>query len=88
MDDAAIASFKEKLENLYTYPASYTFKFIVPMDKKMEVKSIFKSKGVITEKESRNGKFVSVSVKMMAGSSEEIINYYLKAHTIEGIIAL
>ena len=86
-DKVSIASFKEKLDNEYDWPALYTFKFIVPSARTGEVKSLF-SNHETTEKASSHGKHTSVTAKIMADSSDTIIEYYLKASKIEGVIAL
>ena len=83
----AIKSFKEKLDEQYDWPSLYTFKFIVPEGKKEEVKAIF-SKHDMTEKQSSKGNYISITIKIMAASSDIIVEYYLKANKIEGLIAL
>ncbi len=87
MEEGSIESFREKLDDLYDWPALYKFKFIVPNLQAKEVKGIFET-GEMKEKESKNGKYISVSVQIMAQSSQEIIDYYIKAKKIEGIISL
>jgi putative lipoic acid-binding regulatory protein len=83
----SIESFREKLETEYEWPSLYTFKFIVPREKVDEVRVIFKNHD-ITEKESSKGKYISVTSKMMSESSQHIIDIYLEANKIEGLIAL
>ncbi len=86
-NQGTIDSFKEKLDNEYEWPSLYTFKFIVPKEKKQEVINIF-SNHETSEKASSKGTYVSVSCKVMASSSDSIISYYLQASKIEGVIAL
>ncbi|MEQ8926968.1 MAG: DUF493 family protein [Fulvivirga sp.] len=86
-DQQAIQSFKEKLENEYDWPSLYTFKFIVPIDKKDEIKKIF-IKHDVTEKQSSKGNYISITSKVMASSSDTIVEYYLEANKVEGVIAL
>lgn len=86
-DLEAINSFKEKLDNEYDWPSLYTFKFIVPVDKKEDIKRIF-VKHEFTEKQSSKGNYVSITSKVMASSSDIIVNFYLEANKIEGVIAL
>ena len=87
MSDQSINSFKEKLEKEYDWPALYTFKFIVPKGQEGLIKRIFKNHDV-SEKHSSKGNYISVTAKVMAESSEKIIEYYIEANTIEGVIAL
>lgn len=86
-DQNSIASFKEKLDTEYEWPALYVFKFIVPKNNTQQVKDIFNQHDT-SEKASSKGNYVSVTVKVLADSSDTIIDYYLKASTIEGVIAL
>jgi putative lipoic acid-binding regulatory protein len=63
------------------------FKFIVPKGKEIEVRNIFPTHD-ITEKASSQGNYTSITVQIMAPSSDVVIEIYQKAATIEGLIAL
>lgn len=80
-------SFREKLEYEYEWPSLYTFKFIVPRDQEEAVTDLF-PKVEVSTKESSGGKYVSITAKLMANSSDTIINVYEKAQYIKGLIAL
>lgn len=82
-----IQSFKEKLEAVSEWPSLYMFKFIVPAKQQDKLKQIFNTHEVIT-KPSKNGNYVSLTIKMMASSSDQIIEKYLATSDIEGIISL
>ncbi|AOW19555.1 DUF493 family protein [Urechidicola croceus] len=82
---------KERLEDTTTFPTKYLYKFIVPAnkDKTKEIENIFNYAGaVINTKDSRTGKYTSVSVLVDMPNSDEIISKYLEAEKIEGIISL
>ncbi len=83
----SIESFREKLETEYEWPALYTFKFIVPKDQVANVRKLFTNHDII-EKESSKGNYVSVTSKIMSESSQHIIEIYIEANKIEGLIAL
>lgn len=85
--NSSIDSFREKLENEYNWPALYTFKFIVPQSKAGEIKAIFENHEVI-EKPSSKGNYISLTSRVMAQSSQFIIDIYLKASKVEGVISL
>ena len=87
MNEKWTSSFREKLDKVYVWPSLYVFKFIVPQQKVEEVKELFPNH-VSTEKQSENGKYISVTFNMMMPSSEAVIDVYLKVKHIEGIIAL
>ena len=80
-------AFREKLEEVHTFPTLYMFKFIVPKDKVNDVEAIF-PKNEVTLKPSSGGKYLSATAKVMASSSDQIIEIYEKAQNIEGLIAL
>lgn len=82
-----IQSFKEKLEAVSEWPLLYMFKFIVAYEQENEVREIFKSHE-IKVRPSSNGKYVSLTINMLANSAEQIIDKYLETYKIKGIIAL
>ena len=83
----SVEAFKEKLEKEHSFPGSYVFKFIVPLEKKEEVEHILPP-GDISYRNSKTNKYTSLTVHADRNSSEEVIDIYHKAHKIEGIIAL
>lgn len=85
--DESVRSFKEKLDAAYQWPALYTFKFICPHEKAEAVKKIFFHHD-IKEKPSSKGKYISLTVSIMAGSSDDIINYYQEVYKIGDILSL
>lgn len=80
-------SFKEKLEYEYEWPSLYTFKFIVPRDQEEAVTELF-PKVEVSKKESSGGKYISLTARVMANSSDAIIVIYQRAQHIQGLIAL
>ncbi len=80
-------SLREKLDQHYAWPALYIFKFIVPTGKEEEVKKLFPLH-TATEKVSKNGNYTSLTIQIMAPSSDAVIEVYLKTSEIEGLIAL
>ena len=81
---------REKLGEL-SFPSVYMFKFIVKSDlqKIAQIESLFHSeRAEITRKESSKGAFVSISVKEVMLSVDEIIEVYIQSSKIEGVITL
>ena len=73
------------------WPSVYLFKFIVPADndKIARVEALFDSKTAeIKLKTSSKGKFVSVSAKEIMLTPEAVVEKYVEASNIEGLIAL
>jgi|TARA_B110000240_G_C13078499_1_gene274800 putative lipoic acid-binding regulatory protein len=89
--DDFYAKLKVQLDDTTDFPADYLYKFIVPTSENqvVAVEHIFDNSGaVIKKKNSKTGKYVSVSIMLKLNSSDEIIAYYEKAGKIKGIISL
>ena len=84
------ASLKQKLEDVHSYPTMYMYKFIVPsLSNKVElVTGLFGKDANITSRQSSNGKFTSLTVRVTTLSSDEIIKKYQDVAAIEGVIML
>lgn len=78
---------KAKLDEVHQWPGPYLFKFVVPEAKKGELLDIVPS-GMIQERWSKNQKYVSISLHTVMESSDDVIDLYLKASKIEGIVSL
>ena len=87
MDQEWINGFRVKLDEHYSWPDLYIFKFIVPLGKQDELKNLFPLH-TSTDKLSTQGKYISVTFKMMMPSSDAVIEVYERASTVEGLIAL
>lgn len=89
--DIFYTKLKNRLEDTTKFPSDYLFKFIVPSDENQveEVESLFDNIGaVINTKKSKTGKYVSVSIVLNIENADSVIEYYLKAEKIKGIISL
>tara|TARA_B110000467_G_C18236913_1_gene432124 strand:+ start:410 stop:679 length:270 start_codon:yes stop_codon:yes gene_type:complete len=83
-------SLRKTLEDL-NFPSVYMFKFIVKSDlhKIAQIESLFHpEKAEIIRKESSKGAFISISIKEVMMSPDEIISVYEKASSIKGVITL
>jgi putative lipoic acid-binding regulatory protein len=81
---------KKLEENITSFPYIYMFKFIIKSDNKTMalVEVIFDSDADIIQKQSSNGNYISITVKQVVLSVDEIISIYEKAAAIEGVISL
>ncbi len=86
MEDSLL-SLQAKLDEFYTWPKSYVFKFIAPMARVDELTDLFRGKP-FTTRFSRTAKYVSITAEWEVGSSEEVISFYRRAKNIRGVIAL
>lgn len=85
-----LVSLREKLDQNQKWPLNYMFKFIVPahIEKIALVESLFDETAVVYRKESKSGRFVSITAKQSMENSGSIIEIYHKASTIENVMAL
>lgn len=83
---------KQELENTTPqWPSEYLYKFILPdqAEKIQAVEKVFENmNATVKTQASKNGKYRSVSVRLMMPSADAIIAKYQEVSTIEGIISL
>jgi hypothetical protein len=89
MDESIFDKLRVQLEQ-EEWPAVYLFKFIVPNndEKLAQVTSMFNDSNEIVLHQSKNGNFVSVSVKELMLDVDTIISKYVQAAKIPGVISL
>ena len=88
--------FYEKLRSqLYDtslWPAEYLYKFIIKTSKPKitATEALFDNMGAVIEtKESKNGKYTSISINVLMKNPDAVINKYKEvAEKIEGVISL
>jgi hypothetical protein len=75
---------------LQSWPAVYLFKFIVPNNSETiaKVNTLFNEMSQVTMHESRNGKYISISAKELMLDVQSIIDKYILASKINGVISL
>jgi len=81
---------RKKLEETVTsFPYIYMFKFIIKSDNRTMalVEVIFDNDADIIQKQSTKGNYVSITVKQVVMSIDEIISIYEKAAAIEGVMS-
>ena len=82
-----LKKFRELLDEQIAFPDYYQFKFVVKAEKKDEVIKLLDGHQ-ITEKESKNGTYISVSSRKIFNNAEEIIDIYKRLSTVDGILSL
>lgn len=89
--DEFYASLKEKLTENHNFPEDYLFKFIIPNDseKVTEIMKIFDgTKNTISNRESKNAKYTSLTLNVFVLDADQVISFYKKAAEIDGVIML
>lgn len=84
-------SLKEKLEATHDFPGDYLFKFIVTNDesKHTEIYRVFDDvKFTLTTKDSKNGKYTSISINAFVLDADQVIKIYKEVGKIPGVMML
>lgn len=79
--------FDERLDATHEWPCPYVFKFIMRPPQLFDFQKMFPEE-TWTTRESRGGKFISVTMKKQVASSREVIKIYAKAQHIPGVMML
>jgi hypothetical protein len=79
--------FKELLDDQNDWPTRYTFKFIAPSGRVDDLKDVFGDHPVRVRKSSK-GNYMSVTAHLRVSSSDEVVEIYEEASSIEGVISL
>lgn len=85
------ASLKQELNKVENFPTNYTYKFIIPTDNKRiaEIQRVFdNARPQIQMKESKNGKYTSITVVIYAFDADQVIYFYQEVGKMEGVIML
>ena len=85
------ARLKEQLEESTAWPSNYLYKFIVPTDpdKIAEIHTIFDNSGAVIEsKQSKKGKYTSISITVNLKNADAVIAKYMEVGKLEGVISL
>lgn len=89
--DEFYASLKEKLEATHDFPQDYLFKFILTNQesKHTEIYRIFDDvKFTLTTKDSKNGKYTSLSMNAFVLDADQVIRIYKEVGKIPGVMML
>jgi hypothetical protein len=88
--DEQFDKFRQQLNKEKEWPIIYMFKFIIPSDNRKIalVESKFSDEATITQKESSNGKYISITIKEVMLSADSIIEKYKEMDGIEGLMAI
>ena len=86
------AKLKKQLQDTAMWPSEYLYKFIVPTKGEQvgQVQGIFNNMGAVIEnKQSKKGKYTSVSINVRMKNPDHVIEKYKEvANKVEGVISL
>ena len=86
-DPDSVESFKSSLDDYYSWPATFPFKFIVPIEQANQVIELIDDPN-LTSRPSTNGRYRAFSLDKIVHSSDEVVAVYIKMNLIPGIISI
>lgn len=89
-DDNTKKRLRDLIDSVHEWPSVFMFKFILPTDpeKIKQLKLVFDESAEMLSRQSKTGKYTSITVKEMIMDGEHVFDRYEKAGKIDGIIAL
>jgi uncharacterized protein len=89
INNDSVEKLRDSLNKEGTWPRLYMFKFIIPAANKQIalVQSKFSDEAVITQKQSFNGRYISITITEVMLDAESIINKYKEMDGIEGLMS-
>lgn len=90
LSEEAKDKLRASLDKVHEWPSLYMFKFILEPDAERldAVLALFPPEGEVTRKYSVGGKYVSITVREVMMSAEDVVVRYDRASAISGVIAL
>ncbi len=90
LDPGTRERLKERLDQVHEWPSLYMFKLIFEPEKErlQKVLDLFPPESEILRKYSAGGKYLSVTVREVMMSADEVVERYAKAADIQGVIML
>ena len=87
MRDTTFDKLHQTLEEQFTWPTPYLFKFIVDKDNQQPVLDLFDNQP-FKRRPSRNGRYVSLTALVPMPSPDAVIDIYRRAAALKGVITL
>lgn len=90
MDQEARDRLKLRLDEVHEWPSVYMFKFIFEpeLERTNAILKLFPTESEVLRKYSSGGKYLSITVREVMLSAEEVIERYEKAGAIDGVIVM
>ena len=90
LDDGTKQRLKEKLDQVHEWPGVYMFKFIFEPDAERlsQVLALFPPESEVLRKYSKGGKYLSLTVKEVMITADDVVDRYDRASEITGVIVL
>lgn len=86
IDDPTLERLARALEDGTPWPRKHIFKFIVPLGSELHLRAYVDGLPY-TERRSRTGRYVAITVETEVASSEEVVALYRRVSTVKGLLA-
>lgn len=90
LSEEAQGKLRERLDQVHEWPSVYMFKFICEPDQTRldRITSLFPAEAEVLRRYSAGGKYVSLTVREVMMNADDVVQRYVKASEIEGVIVL
>lgn len=90
LSEEAQAKLRERLDQVHEWPSVYMFKFICEPDQERmdRILALFPSEMEVLRRYSAGGKYVSLTIREVMMNAEDVVQRYVKASAINGVIVL
>lgn len=90
LSEEAQAKLRERLDQVHEWPSVYMFKFICEPDAARidRIVALFPPEAEVLRRYSSGGKYLSLTVREVMMSADDVVQRYVKASDIEGVIVL
>lgn len=90
LSDEIQARLRERLDAVHEWPSVYMFKFICEPDQARidKIIALFPSESEILRRYSSGGKYLSLTIREVMMNAEDVVQRYVSAYGIEGVIVL
>jgi putative lipoic acid-binding regulatory protein len=90
LSEEAQAKLRERLDQVHEWPSVYMFKFICEPDQERldRILALFPAEMEVLRRYSAGGKYVSLTVREVMMNADDVVERYVKASEINGVIVL
>ncbi len=90
LSEEAQVKLRQRLDQVHEWPSVYMFKFIFEPDKERleRITALFPPEVELLRKYSTGGRYLSITVREVMMSAEDVVQRYVKASDIDGVIVL
>ena len=90
LSDEAKDKLRQTLEKIQEWPSVYMFKFICEPDQARidKITALFPAESEILRRYSSGGKYLSLTIREVMMNAEDVVQRYVGASEIEGVIVL